>query len=79
MDKKEYWIKITMEDYGLIPKAYFLAVLFLGTQYPKPAKGRDSEYKKRKRKDNEKVVVELTESHIRFLKTCRETMKEEVK
>ena len=75
-DQKSYWIKITMEDYGLIQKAYFSAVLYLATQYPKPARGKDSEYKKRKRKENEKLAIEFNKSHIRFLKTCRETMKD---
>lgn len=65
-----------MKDYGLIQKAYFLAVLHLATQHPKPARGRDSEYKKRKRKENEKLAIEFNKSHIRFLKSCRETMKE---
>ena len=53
MDKKEYWIKITMEDYGIILKAYFLAVLYLTTQYPLPKRGRDSDWKK------EKIIIKL--------------------
>ena len=46
MDKKEYWIKITMEDYGIILKAYAVAVFYLATQYPEPKRGRDSDWKK---------------------------------
>ena len=76
MDKKEYWIKITMEDYGIILKAYFLAVFYLATQYPEPKRGRDSDWKKEKRKKNEELCKEFNKSHERFLKTCRETMKE---
>ena len=79
MDKKEYWIKLTMEDYGFILKAYGLAVIFLATQYPKPIRGKDSEWKKEKRKKNEELCKKLNKSQDRFLKTCRETMKEEVK
>ena len=75
-NKKEYWIKITMEDYGLILIAYFLAVFYLATEYPKPKRGRDSDWKREKRKKNHKTVKQLNESHSRFLKTCRETMKD---
>ena len=69
-------IQITMEDYGFILKAYVVAVTLLAFQYPEPTRGRDSEYKKRKRKENEKLAIEFNKSHERFLKTCRETMKE---
>ena len=75
-NKKEYWIKITMEDYGLILKAYFLAVLYLTTQYPLPKRGRDSDWKKEKRKKNEELSKEFNKSHERFLTNCRKTMKE---
>ena len=75
-NKKEYWIKITMEDYGLILKAYFLAVLYLTTQYPLPKRGRDSDWKKEKREENFKKAEEFNESQNRFLNTCRETMKD---
>ena len=76
MDKKEYWIKITMEDYGLILIAYFLAVFHLATQYPEPKRGRDAEWKKKEREKNHKIAEKLNKSHERFLKTCRETMKD---
>ena len=75
-NKKEYWIKITMEDYGLILIAYFLAVFHLATEYPEPKRGRDSDWKKEKRKENHKIAKQLNNSHRRFLKTCRETMKD---
>ena len=65
-----------MEDYGLIQQAYFLAALYLDTQYPEPKRGRDSDWKKKKREENDKKGKELIESHNRFLKTCREDMKE---
>ena len=73
---KKYTIQITMEDYGIIIKAYFLAVLYLTTQYPPPKRGRDSDWKKEKRKENEQLSKVFNKSHERFLKTCRETMKE---
>ncbi len=73
---KKYTIQITMEDYGLILKAYFLAVLYLTTQYPEPKRGRDSELKKKIREKNYKQAEEFNESHNRFINTCRETMKE---
>ena len=76
MDKKEYWIKITMKDYGIILNAYALAVFYLATQYPEPKRGRDSDWKKEKRKKNEELSKEFNKSHKRFLKNCRETMKE---
>ena len=60
MDKKEYWIKLTMEDYGFILKAYGLAVIFLATQYPKPIRGKDSEWKKEKRKNRERKPNSLS-------------------
>jgi len=75
-DQKSYWIQITMEDYGLILKAYALAVFYLATQYPEPKRGRDSDWKKEKRKKNGELAKEFNKSHERFLKTCRETMKE---
>ena len=75
-DQKSYWIKITMEDYGLILKAYALAVFYLATQYPEPKRGRDSDWKKEKREKNYKLWAELRDANERFLKTCRETMKE---
>ena len=62
MDKKEYWIKLTMEDYGFILKAYGLAVIFLATQYPKPIRGKDCEWKKEKRKKNEELCKKLNKS-----------------
>ena len=65
-----------MEDYGIILKAYFLAVLYLGTQYPEPKRGRDSEWKKEKRKKNEELSKLFNDSQERFSKTCRETMKD---
>ena len=77
-DQKSYWIKITMEDYGFILKAYAVAVTLLAFQYPKPTRGRDSDWKKEKRKENHQTAKQLNESHSRFLKTCRETMKDEV-
>ena len=76
MTKKEYWIKITMEDYGLIQQAFLFATLYLATQYPEPKRGRDSDWKKKKREENDKKAEELIESQNRFLKTCREDMKE---
>ena len=76
MDKKEYWIKIAMEDYGIILKAYAVAVVLLAQQYPESKHGPKSSWKKEKRKDNNKIIEELNESQSRFLKTCRETMKE---
>ena len=75
-NEKEYWIKITMEDYGIIIKAYFLAVLYLTTQYPPPKRGRDTDWKKEKRKKNEELSKLFNKSQERFLNTCRETMKE---
>ena len=73
---KKYTIQITMEDYGIIIKAYFLAVLYLTTQYPPPKRGRDSDWKKEKREENFKKAEEFNKSHNRFINTCRETMKE---
>ena len=76
MDKKEYWIKITMEDYQTILLAYSIAVCELAIQYPQPKRGRDSDWKKKKRKENEELSKVFNKSHERFLKTCRETMKD---
>ena len=76
MDKKEYWIKITMEDYGIILKAYALAVFYLAAQYPEPKRGKDSDWKKEKRKNNERIAKQFNKSHERFLTNCRKTMKE---
>ena len=73
---KKYTIQITMEDYGIIIKAYFLAVLYLTTQYPPPKRGRDTDWKKEKREENFKKAEEFNKSHNRFINTCRETMKE---
>ena len=75
-NKKEYWIKITMEDYGLILQAYFIAAMHLATQYPEPKRGRDSEWKKKLREKNYKKAEEFNESQNRFINTCRETMRE---
>lgn len=76
MDKKEYWIKITMEDYQTILLAYSIAVCELAIQYPEPKRGRESEINKEKRKQNLKICERLNQSQDRFLKSCRETMKE---
>ena len=76
MDKIEYWIKITMEDYGIILKGYALAVFYLAAQYPEPKRGRDSDWKKEKRKNNERIAKQFNKSHERFLTNCRKTMKE---
>ena len=75
MDKKEYWIKITMEDYQTILLAYSIAVCELAIQYPEPKRGRESESNKEKRKQNLKICERLNQSKDRFLKTCRDTMK----
>ena len=75
MDKKEYWIKITMEDYQTILLAYSIAVCELAIQYPEPKRGRESESNKEKRKQNLKICERLNQSQDRFLKTCRDTMK----
>ena len=75
-DQKSYWIKITMEDYGLILIAYALAVIHLATEYPEPKRGRDSDWKKEKRKNNERIAKQFNKSHERFLTNCRKTMKE---
>jgi len=75
MDKKEYWIKITMEDYQTILLAYSIAVCELAIQYPEPIRGRESEINKEKRKQNLKICERLNQSQDRFLKACRETMK----
>ena len=73
-NKKEYWIKITMEDYGLILKAYFLAVLYLTTQYPLPKRGRDSDWKKEKREERkEKPAADAKQNE----KTKEEQEKQE--
>ena len=76
MDKKEYWIKITMEDYQTILLAYSIAACELAIQYPQPKRGRESELNKEKRKQNLKICERLNQSQERFLKTSRETMKE---
>ena len=76
MDKKEYWIKITIEDYQTILLAYSIAVCELAIQYPQPKRGRESELNKEKRKQNLKICERLNESQDRFLKACRETMKD---
>ena len=48
-----------MEDYEIILKAYALAVFYLATQYPEPKRGRDSDWKKEKRKKNEELCKEF--------------------
>ena len=76
MSKKEYWIKIEMEDHRLISLAFAIAEMHLATEYPEPKRGRDSDWKKEKREKNYKLWAELRDANERFLKTCRETMKE---
>lgn len=73
---KKYWIQITSEDYQAILLAYSIAVCELAIQYPEPRRGRESESNKRKREQNLKIGERLNQSQERFLKTCRETMKE---
>ena len=74
-NEKNVWIKINMEDYGYILKAYGLAVNSLLTQYPKPKRGKEQQWKKQQREENYKLSENFIKSQNRFLKTCRETMK----
>ena len=75
LNDKNVWIKINMEDYGYILKAYGLAVNSLLTQYPKPRRGKEQKWKQQQREENHKLCENFIESQNRFLKTCRETMK----
>ena len=77
-DQKSYWIKITMEDYKTILLVYSIAVNSLLTQYPKPIRGKEQKWKKQQREENHKLSENFIESQNRFLKTCRETMKEDI-
>jgi len=77
LDDKNVWIKINMEDYGYILKAYGLAVSSLITQYPKPTRGKEQKWKKEKRQENYKLSENFINSQNRFLENCRKTMKKD--
>ena len=65
-------IKIRKKDYFTATKAYSVAVCLLAQQYPQPKAGRESDWKKQKRKENLEMAKDLNDSYSRFLKAGRE-------
>jgi len=65
-------IKIRKKDYFTATKAYSVAVCLLAQQYSQPKAGRESDWKKQKRKENLEMAKDFNDSYSRFLEAGRE-------